>query len=208
MNILHIDSSPMIHSSSSRKLSQALTTAICQRFPKANVISRDLGCIPPPHLREETFLALTGKLISPNAQTQREVRDIKNSIKELNDCDVLVIGAPMINHSVSSGLKSWIDQVCQAGLTFRFTSTGAVGLLTDKPTFIVSTRGGIYSDIEHLALDHQESYLQSVLNLLGITNIHILPAEGVDKTTPGRTLAEKNALALIPDMLKHALKGL
>lgn len=79
----------------------------------------------------------------------------------------------------------------RAGLTFRFTSTGAVGLLTDKPTFIVSTRGGIYSDIEHLALDHQESYLQSVLNLLGITNIHILPAEGVDKTTPGRTLAEK-----------------
>lgn len=71
-------------------------------------------------------------------------------IDELASCDVLIIGAPMINHSVSSGLKTWIDQVCQAGLTFRFTSAGAVGLLTDKPTFIVSTRGGIYCAMKHI----------------------------------------------------------
>lgn len=114
---------------------------------------------------------------------------------------MLIIGAPMINHSVSSGLKTWIDQVCQAGLTFRFTSAGAVGLLTDKPTFIVSTRGGIYCDEAHLALDHQESYLQATLKLMGITNTHILRAEGVDKTQPGRELAEQNALAQIPDLI-------
>lgn len=129
------------------------------------------------------------------------MNDIHAAIDELASCDVLIIGAPMINHSVSSGLKTWIDQVCQAGLTFRFSSAGAVGLLKDKPTFIVSTRGGIYCDEAHLALDHQESYLQATLKLMGITNTHILRAEGVDKTQPGRELAEQNALAQIPDLI-------
>ncbi|HCQ3176247.1 TPA: NAD(P)H-dependent oxidoreductase, partial [Escherichia coli] len=185
MKILHIDSSPMLKHSSSRKLSQALVEALCQRFAQATIIHRDVGLTPPPHLREETFLALCGKAECENAQIQQEVNDIHAAIDELASCDVLIIGAPMINHSVSSGLKTWIDQVCQAGLTFRFTSAGAVGLLTDKPTFIVSTRGGIYCDEAHLALDHQESYLQATLKLMGITNTHILRAEGVDKTQPG-----------------------
>ena len=204
MKIRHIDSSPMLCNSSSRKLSLALTKAICQRFPNASVTYRDLGRTPPPHLREETFLVLGGKLMSTDAQTQSEVEGIRNAIAELSLCDILVIGAPMINHSVSSGLKTWIDQVCQAGLTFRFTSTGATGLLADRPAFIVSTRGGIYSDTRHRELDHQESYLRSTLNLMGITNVHILPTEGVDKTIPGRSLAEKNSLAQIPCMLAHA----
>ncbi|MCF3802714.1 NAD(P)H-dependent oxidoreductase, partial [Salmonella enterica subsp. enterica serovar Weltevreden] len=82
------------------------------------------------------------------------------AIAELSLCDLLLIGAPLINHSVSSGLKPWIDLVCQACLTFRFTSTGATGLLSDRPAFIVSTRGGIYSDSRQRELDHLESYLR------------------------------------------------
>ena len=203
MKILHIDSSPMLHASSSRKLSQALTDAICQRYPDAAVIARDLGRNPPPHLREETFLALTGKIRASNEQTRKEVSDIYDAIRELNECDVLVIGAPMINHSVSSALKTWIDQVCQARMTFRFTPEGAQGLVKDKPTFIVSTRGGVYSSEESRAMDHQESYLISTLKLMGIEDVHVLAAEGVDKTHPGREQAEKGALAQIPDLLSY-----
>ncbi|HCP0809697.1 TPA: NAD(P)H-dependent oxidoreductase, partial [Escherichia coli] len=54
MKILHIDSSPMLKHSSSRKLSQALVEALCQRFAQATIIHRDVGLTPPPHLREET----------------------------------------------------------------------------------------------------------------------------------------------------------
>ncbi len=203
MRILHIDSSPMLQVSSSRKLSQALIDAICQRYPDATVIARDLGRNPPPHLREETFLALTGKIEASNEQTRKEVSDIYSAIRELNDCDALVIGAPMINHSVSSALKTWIDQVCQARMTFRFTPEGAQGLVKNKPTFIVSTRGGVYSSEESRAMDHQESYLISTLKLMGIEDVHVLPAEGVDKTHPGREQAEKGALAQIPDLLSY-----
>ena len=91
------------------------------------------------------------------------------------------------------------------GLTFRFTFAGAVGLLTDKPTFIVSTHDGIYCDEAHQALDHQESYLQATLNIMGMTKTHILRAEDVDKIQPGRELAERNAFAQIPDLLSCAV---
>lgn len=84
-------------------------------------------------------------------------------------------------------------------MTFRFTPEGAQGLVKDKPTFIVSTRGGVYS-----SEDHQESYLISTLKLMGIEDVHVLPAEGVDKTHPGREQAEKGALAQIPDLLSYA----
>lgn len=208
MKVLHIDSSPMLSASSSRKLSQALTDAICLRYPDATVTHRDLGRNPPPHLREETFLTLTGKIDAPDDRTRKEVSDIHDAIRELNECDVLVIGAPMINHSVSSALKTWIDQVCQARMTFRFTPEGAQGLVKDKPTFIVSTRGGVYSSEEHRAMDHQESYLISTLKLMGIEDVHVLPAEGVDKTHPGREQAENSALAQIPDLLSYVFNKL
>lgn len=202
MKILHIDSSPLTKSSSSRRLSRAVVDEICRYFPKAEVNYRDLGKTPPPHLREETFLAFC-KGIEPSSseEVRQEVAAIYSAIAELSESDVLVIGAPMFNHSVTSQLKSWIDLVCQAGVTFRFSSLGAVGLLKDRPTFIVSTRGGIYTDTRHLAMDHQEPYLLSTLELMGITSVHILRAEGVDKTHPGRTVAEQDAVAKLPGLI-------
>ncbi len=107
MKILHIDSSPMLKHSSSRKLSQALVEALCQRFAQAT-IHRDVGLTPPPHLREETFLALCGKAKCQSAQIQQEVNDIHAAIDELASCDVLIIGARSFMRSVSSGLKTWI----------------------------------------------------------------------------------------------------
>ncbi|MCV5580179.1 NAD(P)H-dependent oxidoreductase, partial [Escherichia coli] len=85
--------------------------ALCQHFPKATIIHRDVGLTPPPHLREETFMALCDKAECGSAQIRQEVNGIHAAIEELTSCDVLIIGAPMINHSVSSGLKTWIDQV-------------------------------------------------------------------------------------------------
>lgn len=205
MEILHIDSSPLTANSSSRRLSRALVDEICQSFPEAKVTYRDLGTTPPAHLSEKTFLALiNGNPI--DAEAEQEVAAIHHSIDELRRCDVLVIGAPMFNHSVTSQLKAWIDQVCQARLTFKLTSARAIGLLTDKPAFIVSTRGGIYADAAHKALDHQEPYLESTLRLMGIDNIHILRAEGVDKTNPGRQRSEQQALASLPALLNKVLR--
>ncbi|MDI5434968.1 NAD(P)H-dependent oxidoreductase, partial [Salmonella enterica subsp. enterica serovar Kentucky] len=71
----------------------------------------------------------------------------------------------------------------QAGLTFRFTSTGATGLLADRPAFIVSTRGGIYSDTRHRELDQVRKYQATVTECIPmmIRTLMVQPAAPTDR---------------------------
>jgi FMN-dependent NADH-azoreductase len=86
----------------------------------------------------------------------------------------------MYNFSIPSQLKAWIDRLAQAGRTFRYTADGPIGLATGKKAIVVSTRGGIYAGTAfEAAMDHQEAYLRTVLNFLGITDVSYVRAEGV-----------------------------
>lgn len=180
MNLLHIDSSPFVFGSVSRELSAEVASAWQRRYPNGTVTYRDLGISPPAHLSAETMNALRGGVngvLSDDAQ--QEILEIERAIGELMRCDALLIGTPMYNHSVSSHLKAWIDQVAQAGRTFRYTASGPVGLVPDKPVYLVSSRGGIYSDGGGRLHDFQEPYLLSILGLLGLNDVTIIRAEGV-----------------------------
>ena len=92
---------------------------------------------------------------------------------------LLVIGAPMYNFGVPSQLKAWIDRVAVAGRTFKYTETGPVGLAGGKKVYVVSARGGVYSNEQGQQMDFQEDYLKTVLGFLGITDVSFVRAEGV-----------------------------
>lgn len=194
MKLLHIDSSPFTTQSTSRVLSAAIVAQLQENHRIQSVIYRDVGLTPPPHLTEAVFNAMRTGVAGCSDEVIYAVDAANQAIEELKMCDALVIGAPMFNHSIVTNLKSWIDQVCQAGKTFAFTSQGAQGLIADKPVFIASTRGGIYADDAHRAMDFQEPYLVSALSLMGLKNVKIIRAEGVDKTHPGRSEAQRKAL--------------
>lgn len=194
MKLLHIDSSPFTTQSTSRVLSAAIVAQLQENHRIQSVIYRDVGLTPPPHLTEAVFNAMRTGVVGCSDEVIYAVDAANDAIEELKMCDAMVIGAPMFNHSIVTNLKSWIDQVCQAGKTFAFTSQGAQGLIADKPVFIASTRGGIYADDAHRAMDFQEPYLVSVLSLMGLKNVKIIRAEGVDKTYPGRSEAQRMAL--------------
>jgi FMN-dependent NADH-azoreductase len=49
-------------------------------------------------------------------------------VEEFLAADAVVIGAPMCNFSLPTPLKAWIDRIAQAGRTFKYTESGAVGL--------------------------------------------------------------------------------
>ena len=79
-----------------------------------------------------------------------------------------------------SQLKAWIDRVAQVGRTFKYTETGPKGLAGGKTVIVASTRGGVYSTSEGgRAMEHQESYLQTVFGFFGITDVRFVRAEGV-----------------------------
>src|SRR5262249_36220645 len=153
------------------------------QHPTAQVAHRDLIESPISHLSGELLQVLRPAPGStpPTGPTLRAEADQTNTlIEELLSADVLVIGAPMYNFSIPSQLKAWIDRVAQAGRTFRYTSEGPRGLAGGKKVIVVSTRGGIYAGTAYeAAMDHQEAYLRTVLNFLGMTDVSFVRAEGI-----------------------------
>jgi FMN-dependent NADH-azoreductase len=182
MKILHIDASPLGSASISRQLTAAVVEHIKKETPQASVAHRDLVQTPVSHLSGELLQVLRPAPGSaPPSETVRPEAELTETlIKELLDADVIVIGAPMYNFSIPSQLKAWIDRVAQSGRTFKYTSEGPVGLAVGKKAIVVSSRGGVYAGTAfEAAMDHQEAYLRTVLNFMGITDIAYVRAEGV-----------------------------
>ena len=89
---------------------------------------------------------------------------------------MIVIGLPMYNFGVPSTLKAYFDHVARAGITFRYTENGPVGLLQNKRAVIIATRGGQYAGTP---ADSQTNHVRTILNFLGIQDVQFVYAEGL-----------------------------
>jgi FMN-dependent NADH-azoreductase len=177
-NVLVIDSSPNLSTSVSRGLTRRFTDAWALANPGDRIVHRDVGANPPPHIDAATLAAWFTPAEKRDADTARQAMLSDALIDELADADVVVIGAPMHNFSTPSGLKTWIDHVARAGRTFKYSESGPKGLLTDKPVYIVSTRGGVYSaGSGGEVADFQEAQLVHVLRFMGLTDVTVIRAE-------------------------------
>ena len=159
----------------SSKLAAEYTARWEARHPRREVRVRDLAAEPIPHIDAATFLAFG---LAPDARTpdQRKAVAVSDGlIAELKAADVIVLGLPMHNFSIPSVLKAYFDHVARAGVTFRYTEEGPVGLLKGKRAVLVQTRGGRYRDT---GTDTQTPYVIGFLNFLGITEIDEVYAEG------------------------------
>lgn len=115
-------------------------------------------------------------------------------IAELRASDVLVIAVPMYNLGIPSQLKTWFDRVLRAGETFRYTETGPQGLVEGKRAIILAARGGMYAGTE---LDSQTPHLKSMLGLMGIKDVDVVYAEGLNMGDATRGAALKEAFQAI-----------
>ncbi len=195
MKLLHVDASILGQNSISRQL----TAVIVERFrglhPDMDVQYADLGAEPLGHLSGAHLAAAQG-VQPPSEAVQRDLERGRAALRDFLAADIIVIGAPMYNFSVSSQLKAWIDRVCVAGQTFRYGPQGPEGLAGGKKVIVASSRGGFYGpQSPAAALDHQESYLRGVFNFLGITDITFVRAEGVNISPAQREAALAAAAA-------------
>jgi FMN-dependent NADH-azoreductase len=144
--------------------------------PGAELTLRDLAVAPHPMLDE----AALGALFTPAEQRSPEqaarVALDDALIAEIQAHDTLVLGVPMYNFGTPVQLKSWIDAIARAGVTFRYTANGPEGLLTGKTVYVALARGGIYRDTPN---DAQVPYLKNVLGFLGMTDVRFIYAEGL-----------------------------
>ena len=84
--------------------------------PGATGVHRDLGAAPIPHLTAATVAGVRGKPVTDSELTARALSN--ELIAELRNADTIVIGAPMYNFSISTGLRAWFDYVLRPGETF------------------------------------------------------------------------------------------
>lgn len=180
MNILHIDSGILGEHSVSRRLTAAVVAQIKAEQSDAAVTYRDLVANPLPHLSGAHLMAANAKPEDVDAEISADNAQGAAVLEEFIAADTVILGVPMYNFSLPSQLKTWIDRVAVSGKTFRYTAEGPEGLAKGKKIIIVSTRGGHYSAGPAAVMDHQESYLKTVLGFLGITDIEIVRAEGLN----------------------------
>lgn len=142
-----------------------------------NIQQRDLAAEPVPHLDAERFGAFLTGADDRDGQQQRVVDYSDSLIKEVKQADIIVIGVPMYNFGIPSVLKAYFDHIARAGISFRYTENGPVGLLEDRPVYILAARGGIYAGTPN---DAQTPFLRSFLGFLGLKDLHFVYAEGLN----------------------------
>ncbi|HZQ74974.1 MAG TPA: FMN-dependent NADH-azoreductase [Burkholderiales bacterium] len=174
--LLQIRSSIFSDGGQSSRLAERYVAAWRDANPGGNVIVRDLARDPVPHLDAARFGAFLAK---PGDRTpeQQAVVDFSDAlIAELKQADVVVLGLPMYNFGLPSQLKAYFDHVARAGVTFRYTEKGPVGLLTGKEVYVFAARGGLYAGTPN---DSQTPYIQGFLGFLGMTDVQFVYAEGL-----------------------------
>lgn len=176
MHILQINASARRDGANSTRVADQITARLQAANPGATLTLRDLAVTPHPLLDE----AALGALFTPaDARSPEEAARVALDdalIAEIQAHDTVVLGVPMYNFGVPVQLKSWIDAIARAGVTFRYTATGPEGLLTGKTVYVALARGGLYRDTPN---DSQVPYLKSVLGFLGLTDVRFIYAEGL-----------------------------
>jgi len=176
MNILQINASARSEGSQSARLAGRVVERVQALEPAAELVVRDLASNPHPVLDEAALQALFTPAEQRTPEQSARVALDDALIAEVQAADVVVIGVPMYNFTITSQLKNWFDAIARARVTFRYTENGPEGLLTGKTVYVALTRGGIYRDTP---ADTQVPYLKTMLGFLGMTDVRFIYAEGL-----------------------------
>ena len=144
--------------------------------PRGVVIVRDLAIDPVPHLTDEAFRGFSLPEAERSVAQALATALSDELVDELRRADTVVFAVPMYNFGVPSTLKAWFDHVARAGVTFRYTETGPVGLLPGKRTVVLTARGGRYAGT---ANDTQSPWLSQILGFIGLDPVEFVHAEGL-----------------------------
>jgi len=178
--VLIINASVREEKSHSRKLTQKFVENWKNKYPKDLFNYREIGLNNIPHIDENWISSAFVKPDDRTEQNQKGVSFSNQLVKELKENDIYVIGSPMYNWSIPSGLKAYIDQIMRINETWKFRSGmpdgDYVGLLKNKKMFILSSRGdtGYGENGKNKHMNFQTTYLKFVFGMMGIKDLTII----------------------------------
>ncbi|GAB2891312.1 NAD(P)H-dependent oxidoreductase [Microvirgula curvata] len=198
MNVLKITSSARGQVSESTRLADNYITALRAVQPELKVVTRDLAADALPHIDGNVLGAFFTPAEQRTAEQQALIARSDALVAELQAADAIVLAVPMYNFGIPSTLKAYFDWIARAGVTFKYTPTGPVGLLADKPVTVFAARGGLYQGTSH---DTQTGYLKDFLGFIGLKSVEFVYAEGLNMGDELRAKAEAEAASRIAELV-------
>lgn len=177
--LLHISASPRHAASVSRRIAAEFIERLCAQSIVGRVIERDLSAATMS-LPGEAFVTASIKPDGSRSEADRAALHVSETlIAELETADVVLISTPMHNFTVPASLKSWIDHVVRPARTFQPTPNGKVGLLRDRPVFVMSACGGAFGEGAGHQTDFRQPdfltpYLKAILGVIGMHDVQCL----------------------------------
>lgn len=200
------------HGSHSRALTHQFVAQWRYHRPEDTVTHRDIGLTPPSFVSHDW---IASAFTPPEYQEPWMAGVLAESdqlIDELVAADILVFGAPLYNFGMPAALKAWVDLVVRMGRTVDYDPTTPedpfTPLLADRPrhAVILSSRGGVGfgpgGELAHQ--NHLEPGLATVLEFIGITNVHCVAIEnqeaGGDLLAASVAEAERQVNSLVEEL--------
>jgi len=174
--LLYIKSSIFGDGGQSSQLAATFIDQWKAQNPDANVVVRDLISEQLPHMDATVVTALRGDKSQHNATHKAILQQSDELVAELNNADAVVMAVPFYNFNIPSQMKSYFDLLARAGVTFSYTERGPVGLIDNKPVYLITTRGGQYRES---GMDFQIPFVKQFLGFIGLTDVEVIYAEGL-----------------------------
>lgn len=202
MNILYLTCSPRGALSFSRRMGDELVARL-----GGAVLTRDLSADPPPWIDAGFSAAI---LAPVTADVPPALAVSEALIRELEAADAMVIATPMNNFGVPAPLKAWFDQIVRINRTFRSTPEGKIGLLRDRPAYLVVASGGWFTGPSPIGTpaqpDFLTGYVRVVLETIGIRSLSVITLEGVTRGADVADAAIAKARAAIDRIVADRVK--
>jgi FMN-dependent NADH-azoreductase len=178
--ILFLTSSIQGSSSYSTQLGRAIVESVMEKYPGSKVEEVNLVEHNIPHLSSEQLTSFYTPGDQLTDEQKEAIRYSDAAIEQLMKSDIVVIGAPLYNFTIHTALKSWIDQITRAGVTFGYGEDGRpAGKVIGKKVYVAMSSGGIYSEGPGKENDFVAPYLKNFLGALGMTDLTVFRAEGL-----------------------------
>ncbi|SFJ51176.1 FMN-dependent NADH-azoreductase [Thermoflavimicrobium dichotomicum] len=162
------------------KLYDAFLDAYKNVHPEDEIVELDLFAEKLPYydldMINGMYKLANGLELSPEEEKAADL--VQTYLNQFLAADKVVFAFPMWNFTIPAVLHNYLDYLCQAGKTFRYTPEGPVGLLADKKVAILHARGGVYSEEPMASREMAANYVTQIMNFLGVQEVQSVIVEG------------------------------
>jgi len=196
--LLHVIATPRGLASNTARVSSCLLEALREEDDGIEVTTLDLFRADLPSVAgkniESKYRLMTGQALDDGAR--ESWTQIERTIDQFMAADVFLFTVPMWNLGIPYVLKYYIDAIVQPGYLFRYTEDGLVeGLVKDKKMLLVISSGSDYTTQPMVSYNFVESYLRAIFGFVGLTDIHVFHANGMDMGPDTKRAGQRSAIA-------------